>query len=126
MTFKKKLELGTLLALSESSFLQKATSFEARFRDGYPEPRFTFWRPARGGAGGWGKASGGQRARPVGIPPPKDAPNGPRPRPIWAPHSGQGFVPPSVRNAVQARSTTAFFATRGLLFAIATPKIGLN
>ena len=41
--FLKIAPLGTLLALYESFFLQKATIFEARFRDGYPEPRFTFW-----------------------------------------------------------------------------------
>ena len=46
----------------------KATFFEARFRDGYPEPRFTFW--CHGGGVHGGEASGGQGAMPFGIPPP--------------------------------------------------------
>jgi len=36
-----------------------------------------------------------------------------------APHSGQGFVPPRARNAVQARFTAASIATRPLLSAAA-------
>jgi len=118
MTFLKNLRLGTLLAISESSFLQKATFFEARFRDGYPEPRFTFWRPGRGGRMG-GKPPAAKGRCPLESLLQKTHRTDPGHAQSGAPHSGQRFVPPSVRNTMQARSTVASSAPRPFIFAAA-------
>jgi hypothetical protein len=83
----------------------KATFFEARFRDGYPEPRFTFWRPDA-----WRT---GEKPPAANVRCPLEslllethrqdrgrAQSG-------EPHGGQGFVPPKAWNAVQARFLAA-------------------